>query len=313
VYLLPDEVKRRVLRRYRRRSREVVVDERFRGWSWEFAPIDPPYDIQLPLSDIAARYCESMRDIYLRYVLRKRKPSNVRMIEGRLYHQVIVAAVEESKKLLYNLEHGNQLQIAGSLSSIRDSAINGLMDKAGAPEVKEPSAWNRGRIRENMVWLWDYEVKQIEAAIQRLTAEQPYMGLDALVNAAIPVVVEQRLDGRNIGLSGHLSADAYGAEGVVLDVKTGTKRLFHRLSTTGYAMVIESIHEYPVDVGCIVYCQFQSQLPPTVSYDVHNIDEPLRQEFLELRDKAMKLVFDQADPGLPQHCYEYCPFWSECH
>jgi CRISPR-associated protein Csa1 len=168
-------------------------------------------------------------------------------------------------------------------------------------------------VTKNLGWLWDYETNQIVASIDRVRSAQPYIGLDALVNSAIPVVVEQKLDGRNLGLSGYLSADAFGAEGVVLDIKTGRKHLFHRIATTGYAMVIESIHEYPVDIGCIVYCWLRDGLPPPITYDIHTIDEPLRQEFLEMRDEAMKLIFDQRDPGLPTKCYDDCPYWDECH
>jgi CRISPR-associated protein Csa1 len=189
-----------------------------------------------------------------------------------------------------------------------------MLNRVKAPEVTDRGgSWDRNRVRANMVWIWDYEVNQIVAKLDQVLSAQPYIGVDALVNAAVPVVVEQKLDGRNIGLSGQLSADAFGAEGVVLDIKTGARRQFHRLSTTGYAMVIESIHEYPVDVGCIVYCWFRKPIPPTIEYDIHQIDEPLRQEFLELRDRAMKMIYDQKDPGIPAVCYEDCPYWDECH
>jgi CRISPR-associated protein Csa1 len=314
MYLLPDEVKRRLLRRYRKRSRELVVDERFRGWAWELSPIDPPYDFLLPLSEIASRYCNSMRDIYLRHVEKKRKPRTGNMIEGALYHSVIASCVEHAKRTMYGngLTDGNQIGV--HLTQIRDIVVSNLLSNAGTPEVpNRGGVWNPQNVRKKLEWLWSYEVNQIVASIDRIRLAQPYIGLDALVNSALPIVVEQKLDGRNLGLSGHLSADAYGSEGVVLDIKTGERRHFHRLSTTGYAMVIESIHEYPVDVGCIVYCWLRNGLPPPVEYDVHTIDEPLRQEFLELRDEAMKLIYDEQDPGLPNKCYKDCPYWDECH
>ncbi len=314
MYILPESVKRRVLRRYRRRSRDIVVDNRFRGWAWEYAPIDPPYDILLTLSDLVGRYCRSMRDIYLKYVENQRKPTNAKMIEGSLYHQTIAKVIEQAKRTMYCQGDVTGESLGAAMTALRDTIVDDIVEKRGAPDIlTRGGKWEPSRIRENMKWLWDYQVNQIVAAVTELSAGQPYIGLDALVNTAIPVVVEQRLDGRNLGLSGHLSADAFGSEGVVLDVKTGKKRQFHRLATTGYAMVIESIHEYPVDIGCIVYCWFGDELPPRIEYDVHTIDEPLRQEFLELRDDAMKLVFDHRDPGLPERCYEDCSYWGICH
>ena len=314
MYILPEEIKRRLHRRYRKRSRDVVVDNRFRGWAWENTPIDPPYDYLLPLSEIANRYCESMRDIYLHYVEKKRKPLTTKMIEGSLYHALVAICIENAKRILYSAGIVDGIEFGIQLNQLKMPIIEDLLSKAKKPSLDDRRGyWNQKKVHENLVWLWDYETNQIAASIDRVRTSQPYIGLDALVNSAIPVIVEQKLDGRNLGLSGHLSADAFGAEGVVLDIKTGTKRYFHRIATTGYAMVIESIYEYPVDIGCIVYCWLRGELPPPINYDIHTIDEPLRQEFLELRDEAMKLIFDQKDPGLPSKCYEDCPFWNECH
>ncbi|NWF94514.1 MAG: type I-A CRISPR-associated protein Cas4/Csa1 [Candidatus Thorarchaeota archaeon] len=307
-------MRRRLLRRYRRRSREVVVDDRFRGWAWEVPPVDPPYDYQLALSELASRYCESMRDIYLRHVEKKRKPTNAKMIEGGLYHSVIASAVQNAKRELYNMTRASGHELGVRLVEMRDQVIDDMIKTARRPEVVgRGGTWDETRVRSNMEWLWDYEASQMVATVDRVLAAQPYIGTDALVHSAVPVVVEQKLDGRNIGLSGQLSADAFGMEGVVLDTKTGERRQFHRFSTTGYAMVIESIYEYPVDVGCIVYCWFRKPVPPTIEYDIHQIDEPLRQEFLELRDEAMRLIYNQRDPGMPALCYEDCPYWEECH
>ncbi len=314
MYLLPEKIKRRLLRRYRKRSREIVVDERFRGWAWEVSPIDPPYDFTLSLSEIASRYCQSMRDIYLHHVEGKKRPTNAKMVAGSMYHKVVASVFEHGKKIMYSNGLKSGSEVGTFLTQIRDTVIKSILRNRRKIEVDGRGGhFRHEEVKSNMEWLWDYQVNQIVASIDRISSSQPYIGLDALVSTAIPVVVEQKLDGRNLGLSGYLSADAYGSEGVVLDIKTGRRRRFHRLATTGYGMVIESIHEYPVDVGCIVYCHFGKELPPSIDYDVHNLEEPLRQELLEIRDMAMKLIFDARDPGLPEKCYEDCPYWDECH
>jgi len=254
-----------------------------------------------------------MRDIYLRHVEHIRKPTNTRMILGRLYHETVTQTFERAKRILYAKGKLTGNELSARMQEIRDDVIDLLLQRVRGPEVERGLPWSPDECRSNMVWLWNTTLSQIAASVDHVLTTQPYIGLDALVNTAIPVVVEQKLDGKNLGLSGHLSVDAYGQEGIVMDIKTGRLRRFHKLTTTGYALVIESIHEYPVDVGCIVYCWMDQGTAPTVNYDVHTIDEPLRQEFIELRDQAMKVVYDERDPGLPNQCYEDCPYWEYCH
>ena len=96
------------------------------------------------------------------------------------------------------------------------------------------------------------------ARIQEILVKQPHIQEDSLATLAIPVVVEQKLDGTFFGLSASLSADAFTfSEPMVLDLKFGEPKKFHRLSTTGYALVMEAIHEYPINLGCIVYAEFK--------------------------------------------------------
>ncbi len=87
---------------------------------------------------------------------------------------------------------------------------------------------------------------------------------------------------------------------------------FHRLGTNGYALVLESLHEYPVNLGCIVYVEFQ-QGRLLIERDFHIIGDELRQQFIDDRDQRARLVEEEIDPGLPAECYQGCPFWRHCH
>ena len=68
VYFLLGEDRRLVLKGLRPKAREISVSDSLRGWSWSSPPVEPPYDVSLPLYEIAANYCESGRDVYLRHV-----------------------------------------------------------------------------------------------------------------------------------------------------------------------------------------------------------------------------------------------------
>lgn len=115
-----------------------------------------------------------------------------------------------------------------------------------------------------------FENARVAARIQDALIKQPYIAEDSLAAQAIPVV-EQKLDGTFFGLSQNLSADAFiYAEPMVLDMKFGEPKKFHRLSATGYALVMESIHEFPINLGCIVYSDFKGDRL-VIKKDIHII------------------------------------------
>jgi CRISPR-associated protein Csa1 len=168
-------------------------------------------------------------------------------------------------------------------------------------------------IKSRMETLWEYEYHSIYNRIQNVLAIQPHIGPDALVALALPVTVEQKLNGSFLGLSTHLSADAFiFSEPMVVYFKFGKKEKFHQLSLTGYALAMESLYEYPINAGCIVYPSFYEERL-TIERDFCFIDDELRQWFLEERDERMRMIQEEIDPGLARQCPEICPFWQECH
>jgi CRISPR-associated protein Csa1 len=122
-----------------------------------------------------------------------------------------------------------------------------------------------------------------------------------------------KLDGRHLGLSQHLSVDGVSFPNLtVFELKFGQRRDFHRLSTTGYALVIESLFEVPIDVGCVVYVRLADGRV-SLERDFHLIDDELRQVFIEERDEKMRLIAVEIDPGLPNQCPSSCPYLRACY
>lgn len=129
----------------------------------------------------------------------------------------------------------------------------------------------------------------------------------------LPVIVEQRLNGTFLGLSQNLAVDGYiFSMGMVVDLKFDAKTQdFHKLAPAGYAMVMESLYEIPVDLGCVVYVQFKdSQIK--LKRDFFHISDELRQWFIEERDNRMRMIDNETDPGKPTQCYETCPYLDIC-
>ena len=142
-----------------------------------------------------------------------------------------------------------------------------------------------------------FEARRIAERVASVLARQPHAGPDAIAALALPVSVELKLDGTFLGLSPHLSADAVLFAGsAVADLKFGPREPFHRLTTTGYALVLESLYERPIDVGCIVYAAVRNGRL-TVERDYHIIGDELRQWFLQEREEKARLVAEE----LPKH------------
>lgn len=161
--------------------------------------------------------------------------------------------------------------------------------------------------------LWDFEYHRVVARVQEVLATQPYASPDSLVALAVPVTVEQRLDGRFLGLSSHLAADAFAlSEPMMMDIKFGRPRRFHKLTVTGYALVMESIYEFPINVGCIVYPGFRDG-HVILKREFYMIDDESRQGFIDERDELQRLVEEEIDPGVAGECQTNCPYWSHCH
>ncbi|MGB9846602.1 MAG: type I-A CRISPR-associated protein Cas4/Csa1, partial [Desulfotomaculales bacterium] len=168
------------------------------------------------------------------------------------------------------------------------------------------------RLLQNVRVLTDFEKARLAARIQEILVRQPHVGEDSLVSLAIPVVLEKKLDGTFLGLSPNLSTDAVTfPEPVIVDLKFGRPQPFHRLTTTGYALVMEALFEFPVNLGCLVYAEFREDRL-LIKRDLHIISDELRQQFCEARDEKARLVAEEIDPGVPESCPPGCPYGSVC-
>ncbi|MGQ9777916.1 MAG: CRISPR-associated protein Cas4, partial [Thermodesulfobacteriota bacterium] len=67
----------------------LSISEELRGWNWQSPPVEPPSkNIFFGVSDLAARYCETLRDVYLKRVENIKPPPSLKMFEGIVYHGV---------------------------------------------------------------------------------------------------------------------------------------------------------------------------------------------------------------------------------
>lgn len=302
MYFLTDDERKRLLKSYIPKSREQGVAEELRGWNWHQPPLEPIYDVRLPLYQIAGKYCSSGRDLYLNRVERKKAAANMAMKRGSMFHELIVQTLVQTKKLIY-LHSVNAEVILSELALLLPCFT----------ERNNDLAQQNPEITDQITQVFNYMFSLISSRLRETLARQPYIGEDSLAAQVVPYVLEQKLNGTFLGLSPNLSSDAFVfSEPMIMDLKFGPREAFHRLATTGYALVMEAIFEYPINVGCIVYGEFKNARLH-IQKDFHIINDELRQWFIEERDEKMRMVYDEIDPGKADNCYETCPYYSCCY
>ena len=289
--------------------RQPVADE-LRGWNWDRPPLKPIYAERLGVYEVAGKYCPSGRDLYLRRVRGMRAEATRGMREGRVLHEAVAELITRAKRLIYLHGAGCVPHLARMSDPFDRHADGDFLPQGEAPGPEQEDGYLLHR-KEKI--LRAFETRRIVERVEDVLARQPFAGPDALASLALPVNVEVKLDGRYLGLSEHLSADAIAArEAMVLDLKFGPREPFHRLTTTGYALVLEALYETPVDVGCVVYVRFVDGRI-VVERDFHVIGDEQRQMFVEERDEKMRLAAEEIDPGLPGRCPSSCPYLGTCH
>lgn len=304
MYFLNEEEKKKLLRGLIPKSRRLDVADELRGWNWYTPPLEPPYGFKLALYEVANSYCPTNRDLFLRRVMGVKTKPNSAMIAGKILHQVLADCLTNAKRNIFNnglkSSMGPMTALVDTDTYLQDGFVTNLAQE------------HKSELKRKIKILLEFETLRINARVQEVLSKQPYIGVDALVNQAIPIVTEQKLDGSFLGLSPNLSSDAFTfAEPMILDLKFGEPKPFHRLTTTGYAMVTEAIYEHPINIGCLVYAQFKDDRL-IINRDLHIIDDELRQWFIEERDNKMQMIENEMDPGIAENCITNCPYYSTC-
>jgi len=291
------------------RIRSNPVDERLRGWNWHQPPLKPyTYEIPLSVWEVAARICPTNRDVWVRRRIIKRSvPTTPHIAKGIIIHRIISGLFKEAKKNVY----------LGMYRGLREKLVN-----RGA-EIIEEEIKNMSRyvdlsrsideIRGFGSEIIEYLAISIENKVLEVKAKYPFLDHEGLVNLVFPFAVELAIDGRFLGLSRYLRADAswiFG--GIVYDVKTGYRQRWHRIQVAGYALAIESFYERPVDIGGVIYVS-RSRGGLRIEKDFFPITDDLRSRFLENRDELQMMLLKDKEPPVADKCPKTCLLHRYCH
>jgi len=275
-------------------AREMGVSPELRGWSWHKAPLKPFYeDVKLPMYAVCSKYCPTSRDVYLGFVERIKGVLNYKIALGKILHGVVsdcLQAFIQRKKLSFE----------DWCRKIRWGEI------PAEPREVLPHARR----------MWSYLLRLCEARYSEIAARQPYASEQDLIASTVPFLIEHKISGELLGLSGLLSIDCYDyLHAIMYDLKVGSEpRDWHRLAPVGYALVFESVHEIPIDVCCVVYLNLVNDRI-VVKKDLFFANDELRNWWIEERDRKLEVVAERKDPGMPDRavCPTDCMYYHVCY
>lgn len=292
MYFFTDTEQKYLINKLLPKARERGIEEELRGWNWHSSPVKPYYESKIPMYLVCSQYCPTHRDVYLKLVENVRERFNYRVSQGIGMHKLV-------EFLISSYQDGKEVEF----EKWWEEKSKNISD----PSWVEP-------MRRRAIKIWELVETQIKYQLIKRKSEQPYSNKRDILATAIPLLVGHRVSGELLGLSGLLTVDAYDyLRNIVFDLKVSDEEKdWYRLYPTGYAMVLESIYEVPIDIGVVVYLRFNRDDEPYVKKDMFFIDDDLRSWWIEERDKKLKIVAERLDPGLPKKCEETCIYYHYC-
>jgi len=294
-----------ISREIRKMPKEEIDDE-LRGWNWGNSVITSTRKALIGVSDITSGFCKTGRDVYLKYNLKIKEKDNPMLQNGRLIHDIFGKVIERSKYLIY--AHNGELDGEEMYQKMMQDMPNILQN------IKK----NYTLLSEEYIeWifkkLWSEASRTYSSALDKIKSRSPYLKVESLVSATIPITTEFPINGELIGLSRTLRIDALLYPGILVEIKTRQQKPEFELSLAGYALAFESQYEIPVDNGIILYINIDWKNKKIYKKpEILSISSKLRTEFIELRDERKNIIIYNQDPGLSQNCPQECPFLYYC-
>lgn len=288
------------------------INDELRGWNWSNDILTPTLEgVSLSVSEIANRYCPTYRDIYLRRILGKPAPNTYKTIRGWIYHAISSRTVQEVKSTLYKRWPCNGMKLIILLEEKKKDVVNSIFIRYNVEKLLNVEEFQS--LKKDSESLYDYLILQAAARLDRVASEiKKVPDVESVISRVIPVEVEKIINGRLLGLSRELRVDMFTDRRVVIDIKTGDPRDFHKYTIAGYALAIEADLEIPIDYGAITYLSVENEVVK-VENIIHFIGDEMRREFIEIRDEIFNIIHNGSDPGMPVSCPEYCIYYCVCH
>lgn len=284
----------------------IDVSEELRGWRWFDYPVVSSSSIKLGVSDIAGGFCDSGRFAYLKYVLKIKEPKVVeRVTLGSFIHKTYSEIVRVAKKSIYMCDNIDKCNFKSNFENQKEEVFK---------KVYELFKNLRKDIAQKVFnQLWDYGLNTYCSAFNKIKSISPYLSIDGAASLIVPLVTEFPIDGTLIGLTRAIRVDGFLPPSIIIEIKTRELKPIYEVALAAYAMAFESQYEVPVNYGVLINLRFNKDYSSFKIYEkIIKINDSLRQEFIDLRDKIARVVEEGIDPGLPNKCDPECPYLTYC-
>ncbi len=280
-------------------ARRLGVSDSLRGWNWGQPPLRPIYAAPLDASALESSICPTGRDLYL-HGLGVMEGAAKGMVEGAVLKSVAARVVQEAKEAIYRR----------GLSGVD------TLERRAAQAFRRVQRLRGSGCDETEVQLWSLRAFELRRVIERIIEAASCGGAhgsESIIAKALPISVGVEIDGRLLGLSSSITADAIcWSEMTVSSIVFGGEPEPNRHRIAGLALALEGASGRAVDVGCVVSVRFVEG-HVQVHRDYHLIGDEERQLFVERRDEQMRVVESGVDPGLPITCPRECGHFATCH
>jgi len=283
------------------------VSEELRGWNWSKYPMIPPSRTQVAVSELFNGFCDSLRFVYVKRVLREQQREVKRLEEGTLIHRAFGEAISTAKALILELGADGYKEFRNAFMNKLRRRIDILINDLKL--VINESEKYKGILED----LFDEAANIYAASYSKVVRSSYYLSPDGLVSLVVPIISEFPIDGSLVGFSKNIRADALLPPNVLIEIKTRRPDHHHELQLAAYAIAFESLYKVPINHSIIIYLDMDGRRGTLRrSEKIVVLSDQLRSEVIEKRDLAYKIIDDSYDPGLPDECDIYCPYLKVC-
>lgn len=281
------------------------ISEEVRGWNWNTPPLASTYNVKLAVSDIVTGYCDTGRNVYLKYVEHVREEWNPILGRGSLIHKIHEEAISCAKKLIYILE-----KLSGEIFHRR------FVEEKEKFIERISNRYEENFLKENL-WivdkLWSMAALTFSAQLENTLSRSRYLSRETIVSLTAPETAEFPIDGTLIGLTPTIRIDSYLPPGILVELKTRPYKPEYQLTLAGYALAFESMYETPIDHGILLQINIDEKSKSIRFYPkIITLGDDIRTEFIERRDRYAEIVVNEEDPGMPDECSPACPYQYYC-
>lgn len=295
-----------------------------RGWDIKNREVAVPSELSsktISVSDLAAGYCPTSRDLYLSKIKGVQPPEVWDRYTGKVIHQLYKEIGARTQ--IYVLKNRKSLEEIDLLTHMRKSKaaiIGELTEDLNVVSKRvsdKPSGDGIKKFIGTLARIIDFEGEMASAFCDYIIASKGDVEIGSEFSDLLPIHVQElSLNAPPLGLSRGVKPDLIVGEKLIGDIKTGPSFEFHRLTVAAYALAYEYVKNSPIDFGVIFRPQISTskRVPLYTNTEFFVISDKYRRAALQTRNKKLQLLIEKKDPGDAENSVDcsLCPYHPGC-